>query len=675
MLFFLFLIVILISHATAEPDYNYTVCTGRDFDPNSTYHTNLNTLLPRLISDTQVDYGFYNSSFGQDSDRVYATGLCRGDVTPPVCRTCLNDSIFLLRKECANKIEAVGGYDKCMLHYSTDSLSGYQESNVRIYLWSNTNVTDWNHYSYVLKNLLSKLRVKAATSDSHLNRNFAAGNATAPSSQPIYALVQCSPDLTGPECNDCLIGAFSELSKYCNNRSGGGVIKVSCNFRYENYSFYDPKSNVLSLTLSPQGSPPPAPTPSTTTNTNFSDSTYHGSSKRSRAVIAIVVPTVASVGLLIFICMIYLRVRKPTRHFESEAKVEEEIIQVESSQFDFDTIKIATNNFSDANKLGQGGFGPVYKGTLLNEQEVAVKRLSSNSGQGDIEFKNELILMAKLRHRNLVRLLGFCIERKERLLVYEFLPNKSLDNFLFDPIKRTHLDWKTRYNTIEGIARGLLYLHEDSQQRIIHRDLKSSNILLDADMNPKISDFGLARLFVVDQTQANASKIVGTLGYMAPEYARHGKFSVKSDVFSFGVIILEIVSGQKNGGFRNGEDVEHLLSFAWKNWKKGTSFNVMDPTLNDALRDEVVRCIHIGLLCVQDKVADRPTLASVVLMLDSDSFALPVPLQPAYFMSNGWLPDNQFSGSCSVEIGSKEKKSDSAEASVNEASISSLYPR
>ncbi|XP_014511956.1 putative receptor-like protein kinase At4g00960 isoform X1 [Vigna radiata var. radiata] len=668
---FLFLLFTLTSQANAKPEYPYSVCIteGGEYAPDSTYQTNLHTVLSRIISDTQIDYGFYNSSYGQDSDRVYATALCRGDVTPHTCLTCLNNSRLLLLKQCPRQKRAVGGYGECMLHYSYRSVLGYYDSDFRVYLRSETNVTDWDQYSYVLKKLLPILKVKAATTDSNLNRKYASGNATGPDSQTVYAAVQCAPDLTEAECNDCLGGAISELPKCCNSRSGGVVIKFRCNFRYENFSFYEPMADTQTLQLSPQGSPsPPSPSPFTTKNSP--ESTYHGKSSKLQAVIAkCVVPIVVFFGLLIFIC-IYLGVRKPTKHFQSEAKADKESLLI-----NFDTIRVGTNNFSDANKIGQGGFGRVYKGKLFNEQEVAIKRLCSISGQGDTEFKNEVFLMSRLQHRNLVRLLGFCFEKEERLLVYEFLPNKSLDNFLFDPIKRAHLDWKTRYKIIEGIARGLLYLHEDSQQRIIHRDLKLSNILLDADLNPKISDFGFARLFNVDQTQVKASKIAGTYGYMAPEYARHGKLSTKLDVFSFGVILLEIVSGQKNGGFRNGENVEHLLSFAWTNWRNGRAANIIDPTLNNALGDEIVRCIHIGLLCVQEKVADRPTMASVVLMLDSHSFALPVPLQPAYFMITRCSSVYQFSEFGCLETGSNEQKIDSADASTNEASISSLYPR
>ncbi|BAT93996.1 hypothetical protein VIGAN_08055800 [Vigna angularis var. angularis] len=676
-LFFLSLLGILISEAIAEPDYqyNYTICyQSGDYAPNTTYHTNLNTALSRLTSNTQIDYGSYNSSYGQDSDRVYATGLCRGDVSPHTCLTCLNHSTSLLIKYCPHQKEAVGVFDLCMLHYADHSIFGYQDSSLRVYFWWETNVTDWNQYSYVLNKLLLKLREKAASADSFHGSKFAAGNATGPSSETVYAVVQCSPELTVAECDDCLGGAFSEISKYCNNRIGCAVVKLSCNFRYMNSSFYEPTADTLALQLPPQGfASPPSSSPTPSTTSNSSEISYHGKSNRPQPVNAkYVVPVLVFTGMLIFIC-IYLRVRKSRKY--SEAKVDDEIIQLESSRFDLDTIRVATNNFSDENKLGQGGFGPVYKGTLFNEQVVAVKRLCSNSGQGDIEFKNEVLLMSRLQHRNLVKLLGFCFEREERLLVYEFLPNKSLDNHIFDHIGRARLDWKKRYSIIKGIAYGLLYLHEDSQQRIIHRDLKLSNILLDDDMNPKISDFGFARLFNVDQTQFNASKIAGTFGYMAPEYARHGKLSMKLDVFSFGVIMLEIVSGQKNGGFRNGENVEHLLSFAWKNWTKGRTANIIDPTLQNGLRFEIVRCIHIGLLCVQEKAADRPTMASVMLMLDSHSFALPAPLQPAYFMKNSRLTVTQFSMCSSMETGSSEQRSFYADGSANEASISSLYPR
>ncbi|CAN4083855.1 unnamed protein product [Withania somnifera] len=337
-----------------------------------------------------------------------------------------------------------------------------------------------------------------------------------------------------------------------------------------------------------------------------------------------------------------MRRRKRKLVDESQSIRGDDISTTESLQYEFSTIRAATDNFSNANKLGQGGFGSVYKGKLPNGQEIAVKRLSADSGQGDLEFKNEVLLVARLQHRNLVRLLGFCLDGTERLLIYEFVRNASLDHFLFDQVKRRQLDWERRSKIIGGVAKGILYLHEDSRLRIIHRDLKASNVLLDAEMNPKIADFGMARLFTLDETQGNTSRIVGTYGYMAPEYAMHGQFSVKSDVFSFGVLVLEILSGQKNTCFRNGESVEDLLSYAWTNWREGTATNLIDPMLmrgSSGLARDMMRCIHIALLCVQDNIVDRPTMAAVVLMLSSLSLSLPMPSGPAYYTHNDISPE------------------------------------
>ncbi|KAK1428968.1 hypothetical protein QVD17_17809 [Tagetes erecta] len=288
-------------------------------------------------------------------------------------------------------------------------------------------------------------------------------------------------------------------------------------------------------------------------------------------------------------------------------------------------LEVATDSYANKNKLGQGGFGPVHKGILPGGQEIAVKRLSKSSGQGLEEFKNEMILIAKLQHRNLVRLVGYCIEGEERMLIYEYMPNKSLDSFLFDPVKKAELDWKTRFKIIEGIARGLLYLHRDSRLRIIHRDLKVSNILLDEEMNPKISDFGMARIFGGNQNEANTNRVVGTYGYMSPEYAMEGLFSVKSDVYSFGVLLLEIISGHRNNSFRS-EDSTNLIRHAWKLWKEGKPEELIDPLIVESCnRTEALQCIHVAMLCVQSSAVQRPTMSSVVFMLEGENTSLPQP--------------------------------------------------
>ncbi|XP_050935987.1 cysteine-rich receptor-like protein kinase 44 isoform X1 [Cucumis melo] len=326
--------------------------------------------------------------------------------------------------------------------------------------------------------------------------------------------------------------------------------------------------------------------------------------------------------------------------FEATGQTEEEMARMGFMQYDFDTIRIGTDKFSDENKVGEGGFGAVYKGKLPNGRIVAVKRLSQASRQGDVEFKNEVVLLSKLRHRNLVKLLGFSFKENEELLIYEFLQNASLQKFIFDPLKPGGLDWTTRYKIIEGITRGLVYLHEDSRIKIVHQNLKAHNILLDAEMNAKISDSGIARLFALEQTQDDTCTIIGNVGCMAPEYIRYGHLSSKSNVFSYGVLVLEIVTGHKEN-YQTVSNIENtkypLISYARRNWREGrTLLNIVDPTIeiqSETTMNEVTKCIHIGLLCTQEDVDERPKMTDVLLMLKSDLADFPNPSQPSFFMS------------------------------------------
>ncbi|KAK9056357.1 hypothetical protein SSX86_027447 [Deinandra increscens subsp. villosa] len=347
------------------------------------------------------------------------------------------------------------------------------------------------------------------------------------------------------------------------------------------------------------------------------------------------------------------------KDYSNETKTDD----LELPLFDFTTLVIATNNFSVENKLGQGGFGSVYKGVLMEGEIIAVKRLSRTSGQGIEELKNEVQLIAKLQHRNLVRLLGCCIEVEEKLLVYEYMEHKSLNTILFDKEKSARLNWKRRFDIISGIARGLLYLHQDSRLRIIHRDLKASNVLLDKEMTPKISDFGMARIFGGDQTEAETKKVVGTHGYMSPEYAMDGLFSIKSDVFSFGVLVLEIVSGKKNRGFYYADNQLNLLGHTWNLWTQGKALELLDETIGaEFSKDEALRCIQIGLLCVQEHAEDRPNMSKVLLMLSSDVLNLPQPKYPGFSL-----------GKRHHEIESSSKQDESL--TINEVTVTILDGR
>ncbi|KAJ4828221.1 hypothetical protein Tsubulata_713111 [Turnera subulata] len=328
---------------------------------------------------------------------------------------------------------------------------------------------------------------------------------------------------------------------------------------------------------------------------------------------------------------------------------------------DVNAIISATKNFSLDNKLGQGGFGSVYKGQLASGQEIAVKRLSKTSRQGTEEFKNEVKLMSKLQHKNLVRLYGCCVHREEKMLVYEFLPNRSLDFFIFDRTRRSLLDWKKRFEIIMGIARGLLYLHQDSRLKIIHRDLKPSNVLLDAAMNPKISDFGMAKIFGDDQTEANTERVVGTYGYMSPEYALEGLYSIKSDVFSYGVLMLEIISGRKNNDYHNEGPSRNLIGHVWELWRKGTALDIADTLLGQTYPPhEVQKCIQVGLLCVQEDPVERPTMSAIVFMLGNET-TLPPPSKPAFILKK--------------KQSNLDSSTTRSASSINDASITNIEAR
>ncbi|CAL5410961.1 unnamed protein product [Camellia sinensis] len=662
LLFFCILICFLSLRTKATPTFFDLMCPNTTtYTPNSTYQSNLDTLFSSLSSNstTTTTNGFSNSTAGlSPPDIAYGLFLCRGDVSTDVCQDCVSTATKEVVKKCPKSKDVIIWYDVCMLRYSNQSIFSIADESV-IFISDNTQkVTDPNRFDDVLGIIMHDIATRASNGVS--GKKFATSEANFTSLQKVYGLAQCTPDLNAMECNKCLWECISNFPSCCDGKQGARILFPSCNARYELYRFYNAAGTAPAPPPPVLLPPPPPPAASSLGKGGIS----------SQVLVAIIVSIGGSVLLIIIgFCFIFRRGKKKHDAVESDI-VGNEITSVQSLQFDLATIQVATNNFSDHNKIGQGGFGSVYKGILTNGQEIAVKRLSRKSGQGAEEFKNEAVLVAKLQHRNLVRVLGFCLEGEEKILIYEFVPNKSLDYFLFDPQEQEKLDWSKRYKIIGGIARGMLYLHEDSRLRIIHRDLKVSNVLLDGDMNAKISDFGMARIFGVDQTQGNTNRVVGTYGYMSPEYAMHGKFSVKSDVFSFGVLVLEIISGKKNNTFYQSECAENLLSYAWKLWREEKPLELMDSTLEGSYSiNEVIRCIHIGLLCVQEDPDARPSMATIVVMLNSYSVNLSIPQQPAFFDCSRTKQKPR------RDIESDQSTSKPISWSVNEISITELYPR
>ncbi|XP_076922085.1 cysteine-rich receptor-like protein kinase 15 [Bidens hawaiensis] len=579
---------------------------------NTSFYPNLVKVLDSLATDTAVNYKRFKTerSGSIPPDIAYGLYLCRADALPNDCRNCLLNAREDLNMTCSFSKEAVAWSDHCMLRYANYSIGSVLNYDTFIPECNKENiselVSEQNKFWKAATNFLGRL----ANHVSKDENGMFAYNELPYNDKKIYGYVQCTPDLSGSDCNKCLQVSIDRLrGQYCYGKEGARVLAASCNVRFEIYKFL-------------QFSTPSSEKP--------------GRNENQSKIIAAIVAVVAFLVIIAAIC--YLAVIKkwfrPIASGQLKEKTdhidESEIITEQSLQFELGTVEQATKNFSIENKVGEGGFGVVYKGILANGQEIAVKRLSKGSVQGSLEFKNEVVLLAKLQHRNLVRLLGFCLHAEEKILIYEYVANHSLDFFLFGHTKDVKLDWSTRYKIIGGIARGMLYLHEDSRLRIIHRDLKTSNILLDEEMNPKISDFGMARIVCASQTQSMTNRIVGTVGYMSPEYAMHGHFSVKSDVFSFGVLVLEIISGKKNTRFFQSGYVD-LLCFTWSKWKNGESHDILDSNLVDSSSvNEALHCINIALLCVQEDDELRPSMASVVHMLNSCFMALPIPQNPPF---------------------------------------------
>ncbi|CAN6211868.1 unnamed protein product [Urochloa humidicola] len=602
--------------------YPWPVCGGiSSFNPNSTYQANLNLLAATLPKNASASPSLYATAIvGTNPDQVRAMGLCRGDTANATdCLTCLTEAFQDLANDCSYDKDATIYYDPCILHYAAaHALPGGNDTSSGTINYSTNVTSDPDQFERLLAALMNATAEQAANNSA---RRFATGEADFNQEFPkVYSLAQCTPDQTAAQCWKCLAGIVAaNYMRWFGSSIGGRVLALRCNYRYETAPFFNGPAMVR-MASPISAAPAPAPAAQAPVGTPALASRV---GSKHKVLIVLAVSITVFFAVLVGCLMLIIRRRKEARKtklqlrptFPINTAMEEALrlwrTEESSSEFtlyDFSELAAATGGFSDGNRLGTGGFGPVYKGKL-GDREVAVKRLASHSGQGLQEFKNEIQLIAKLQHTNLVRLLGCCVQKDEKMLVYEYMPNGSLDFFIFDQDRGALLDWKKRVHIIEGIAQGLLYLHKHSRVRIIHRDLKASNVLLDKYLNSKISDFGMARIFASNMTVANTNRIVGTYGYMAPEYGSEGIFSIRSDVFSFGVLLLEIITGKRNNRRQHYGGFINLHGYAWRLWKEGRAFELIDPTLvgNNEVTS-ILRFIKVALLCVQDKAIDRPSM-------------------------------------------------------------------
>ncbi|XP_071735373.1 cysteine-rich receptor-like protein kinase 2 [Rutidosis leptorrhynchoides] len=552
------------------------------------------------LNDTLSSLRHQLTSSGYAADRVLINGesvwglaWCRGYLSTPDCLSCFDYAVNQL-KVCGNVNGAHAIYSDCDVRY--ENYNFYAEANDRagVLLCDNTTSPQPTEFQKAAEKLLSDLRIAAPRAPKYYavsTRQVADGSAT------VYAIAQCNLNISQSVCSQCLQLRSASLYQ-CLPTITGRAMDNGCFMRYSRTPFFG-----LNQT------------------TDISSLLWDGDSNKKRSIIGGVVGGVSLLLLVLAFFLWYRRSKKMSRDHQDKSATSIELLQGPST-YSYNDLKEATNNFSDENRLGGGMFGEVYKGTLKGGDAVAIKKTFMASGRGKRRFNDELKIISNVHHRHIVRLLGYCSKGPHLFLVHEYMENRSLDQFLFGD-KTMTLNWKQRFDIIYGIARGLAYLHEQYHVTIIHRDIKTSNILLDNEFQPKISDFGLIRLLPEDKTHLS-TKLAGSKnsGYVAPEYAIHGQLSEKVDTYSFGIVVLEIISGKMyNDVIDDKSTTQNLLDHAWNLYDNGTHNDLIDEKLDPSgyVVEDVLKIIEIALMCTQSPVSARPSMSEVVTLLSDKS--------------------------------------------------------
>ncbi|KAG9450327.1 hypothetical protein H6P81_010292 [Aristolochia fimbriata] len=602
---------------------NATVCDdgGSTSDPSPTPGVLLNDTIKCLAQKSAVQaHGVCDN----DKSRIHGFAQCRGDLTGEDCVSCVLEAGNRVATECGGgRGGAVLGRaygDDCVVFVQRNRFSAStNQSPVKGPECGGTDEDGSGRSSAAIGDVFRELIGEDIVKR---NGSFARGNL----SSEVYGVAQCW-GTWGVECGNCLAGAGDALDGICSGSAEGGVVFDGCLLRYQTTS-EDPPTPVTNM------SPPPNPEASSQRDTSKSG--------RSQSFYFFIAGMIL-VSICIILILVFWKFIKPAKLRKAMSSLPKPLQAPDFfsgnlrtiSYFDYETLKKATKNFHPSKQLGRGGFGPVYEGKLGDGREIAVKRLAlEKSQQGEAEFLAEVRMITSIQHKNLLRLLGCCSDGEQRLLVYEYMKNKSLDAIIYGRRSENamFLDWKTRFQIILGVARGLQYLHEDSHLRIVHRDIKASNILLDEKFQPKIGDFGLARFFPEDQAYLSTN-FAGTLGYTAPEYAIRGELSEKADIYSFGVLVLEIVSCRKNTDLTLSPEMQYLPEYAWKLYERSLVMALVDPQLVEngvvEIRD-VLQTIHVALLCLQPYPSIRPRMSEIVAMLTCKVDDMPTPVRPAF---------------------------------------------